>query len=81
MKGRYDSVIDEGDKTRSDSKKLNCAWMMLKTIGTNHLPTIEGKIDRNNKKIMFGLLVILLATLFQDQLSLSSIFAFIWGLF
>jgi len=77
MKGRYDSVIEQGDKAKTNKEALNCAWTMLKTIGTNHLPTIEGKI---NKLFLLGM-ALLIATLFSSKDSIIWLWQLITRLF
>jgi len=67
MKDRYDSLIEEGDKASTSPKKLDAAWVMLKMIGTNHLPTIEGKVN----KIYWMMMILLLAVLFSSKDSIS----------
>lgn len=81
MKGRYDAALEQADKAQTEKEKTNSILSIVKTMATNHLPTMEEKIDRNNRKMLIGMLVILLAVLFQDQLSLPEIFAFLMRLF
>ena len=77
MKGRYDSIIEQGDNAGTSKERQDCSWIMLKTIGTNHLPTIEGKIN----KLMWLIGALILATLFSSKDSISWLWMAVLRLF
>lgn len=77
MKGRYDSLIEEGDKATTQKEKLSCTWTMLKTIGTNHLPTIEGKLT----KILWLVVAISIVMLLSSKEELTWLWMAILRLF
>lgn len=77
MKDRYDALIEQGDKAETNKERLSCHWIMLKMIGTNHLPTLEAKVN----KIFWLLGVLLVATLFSSKDSISWIYMAIMRLF
>lgn len=81
---KYKPILEQAEKAESDDERINSILTMLEMIGLNHLPSIEKKIvliKNANKKIyriiiMIGI-AILLAILFQDQLSLTKIVSII----
>jgi len=77
MKDRYDALIEQGDKATTNKETLSCAWTMLKTIGTNHLPTIEGKMNKQTWLII----ALLIAVLFSSKDSISWLYMVIMRLF
>lgn len=77
MKDRYNSLIEQGDKAVTQKEKLNCTWTMLKTIGTNHLPTLETKMN----KLTWLIVILLIAVLFSSKDSISWVYMAIMRLF
>ena len=77
MKDRYDPIIEQGDKATTNKEKLSCAWTMLKVMGGNHLPTIEGKIN----KLTWLIVALLIAVLFSSKDSISWVYMIIMKLF
>ncbi len=77
MKGRYDSLIEEGDKAETSKSLLGYIWPMVKTMGTNHLPTIEGKVN----KILWLVVLLSAVTLLSSKEELTWLYMFIMRLF
>ena len=77
MKDRYDALIEQGDKAETNKERLSCQWTMLKMILTNHLPTIDGKIN----KLMWLIGALILATMFSNKDSISWLYMVIMRLF
>lgn len=77
MKGRYDALIDEGDKAETQKERLGCIWPLLKTVATNHLPTMEGKIN----KILWAVVLLSIVTLLSSKEELTWIWMAIMRLF
>ena len=77
MKGRYDSLIEEGDKAETNKGLLGYIWPMVKTIGTNHLPTIEAKLS----KILWLVVLLSVVTLLSSKDELVWLYMAILRLF
>lgn len=73
----YEAILKQAEDATSGKEKTDCILTMLKMIGTNHLPCVEKKI----KKLYWLLAAVLLAILFQDQISLTAIIHFITKVF
>jgi len=77
MKDRYETLIEEGDQAKDEKERSKCTWRVLKILTMNHVPTIEGKI---NKLTWLGL-VLLLAVLFSSKESIVWLAQIIMRLF
>ena len=88
MKDRYDAALEQAEKAETSKEKTNSILSIVKTMATNHLPTMEGKIDcliswkdRQKRRELVLLTVILLGILFSKEISLEAIWMLITKLF
>ena len=74
---KYKPVIEQYERSESMEDRIECLFTMTKMIATNHLHDIE-KNQQKLWKATIGIgVVILLAILFSDQVSLTKIVEFI----
>lgn len=84
MKGRYEPIIEQAEKEETTKGRVKGMLTIIKMVTTNHLPCIEEKVDKTNKKlnkINLFLIALLLATLFSSKDSISWLWMVIMRLF
>ena len=88
MKGRYDAALEQAENAETAKEERNSILSIVKTMATNHLPTMEGKIDclvswkdKQKRKELIFLMIVLLGILFSKEISLAAIWAIITKLF
>ena len=77
MNNKYLPIIEQAEKAESQKEKMNCILSILSILTCNHLPHIEGNIKKIKRWLLIGLLILLIAILAQDQLSLTHIISLI----
>lgn len=70
---RYREIIDGCDHAETQKEKLTWTVAALKMIVNNHLPHIEYEIRQTRRVNIVSAILILLAILFQSQISLTSL--------
>lgn len=65
----YDEIRKQYKDAKTPKERQKCIWTMLCMIGTNHLPHIEERIEKRDRKInkkiamIFGFLIAILLRL------------------
>ena len=91
----YREIIDQYIKAKTPEERQNCQFTMTCMIANNHLPHIEEKVNTMRKtvarekeqrerletKLTVGFVIMLLAVLFQSQISMTSILTALMRLF
>lgn len=75
-KDKYEAIIEQAENADSVEDKQACIISLWKLFLTNDLPHIYGELQVTNKKfkkLMWFGGAILLAILFQDQVSLTAL--------
>lgn len=70
---RYKELIEQAKEEKTQKEKIDFLSTMVYMMATNDLDCLEKKV----KKLYFVGIAILLAILFSDQVSLTSILAFL----
>lgn len=71
---KYEDILRQA-REGDDEEKTNCILTMLAMIGTNHLPCLDLKVKKLKKMILVVGIGLILAVLFQEQISMGSILA------
>ena len=77
MKDRYSPLFKQAEKATSQKERTNSMLSILEVLTSNHIPTIEAKV---NKLLLLGG-ILLLAVLFSSKDSISWLWMIITKLF
>lgn len=71
--GRYKPIIKEYERAEETKDKLDSLFTFVVMMATNHIKEIDTKVNKIIRYGIFIALAMLLAILFQDQLSLGKL--------
>lgn len=69
---KYEAILEQA-RAGDDEEKTNCILTMLSMIGMNHLPCLDKKVRKLYRLILFVGIALMVAVLFQEEISISSI--------